>query len=188
MHPASAANVDMALSRLGHYRVTQAQRAALHGEPDGISGSLLLSLGFRESWGQNINNPAETDHGCFQISEVYHHDFLASQPGCKAGEWRVTAGTRAVWNGYCPRFTPALNYALRMLKGSRQYGIETNVPDPVRFAVAAYNAGRGGAASGVRAGDVDKYTTGGDYSRWVLDCRSKVNAWLGDHPNWKVSA
>ena len=34
---------------------------------------------------------------------------------------------------------------------------------------------------------VDKYTTGGDYSAWVIRHRSLVQRWLNDHPNWKPS-
>lgn len=183
----SAGTVDVCLTRLGHYRVQAAQKVALEGEPDGISGALLLSLGLRESGLRNINNPAETDHGCFQISELYHPDFLQAQPGCPAGSWRVAAGHRAIENGYCPRYTPALSYANRMLRVNRGVGIARKAPDPVRFSVAAYNAGVGGALAGLEHGDVDKFTTGGDYSAWVLAARSKVNAWLGEHPNWKVT-
>ena len=51
--------------------------------------------------------------------------------------------------------------------------------------MAAYNAGMGGALNGWRAGDVDRFTTGGDYSAWVLRHRLAVQHWLDAHPRWK---
>lgn len=178
--------VDSALKRLGRYRVMAAQEIAAEGAPDEFSGATVLSVGLRESVLQNINNPAETDHGCFQITELFHAEWLASQPGCKAGTWRVEAGHTALEDGYCPRYTPACVYALDLLKFNAAYA-KAKVPsaDPLRFALAAYNAGIGGALRGHREGDVDKYTTGGDYSAWCVRHRTKVNSFLTRHPDWR---
>src|SRR4051812_6659107 len=89
----SEAKVLERLERLGNYRVEMAQMVAFEGDPDEISGALLLALGLRESGLANINNPAETDHGCFQISELYHVAFLKTQPGCPVGTWKIPAGS-----------------------------------------------------------------------------------------------
>jgi hypothetical protein len=182
--------VSDALRRLGHYRVITAQTVALDGDPDDISGALLLALGLRESLLQNINNSAETDHGCFQISELYHLAFLRSEPGCPAGTWKPRAGHTADETGYCPRYTPALMYAERMLISARAYAASKGIPKSQRvpFAVAAYNAGVGGATRGYSAGDVDRYTTGRDYSAWVIRHKVKIHRWLTnpDHRNWLV--
>lgn len=179
--------VGRVLKRLGHYRVVAAQEAANEGPSDGISGALLLALGLRESGLQNINNAAETDHGCFQISELFHLDWLSKQPGCEAGTWVAVSGHNAADTGYCPRYTPALTYALGMLKDAVAFGRSKGVKeaDLVRFAVASYNGGLGGALSGYKAGDVDKYTTGGDYSAWTLRNRLPVQHWLDHNPTWK---
>jgi hypothetical protein len=189
--------VGAALKGLGTYRVIAAQEIALEGSADLISGALLLSLGLRETNLRNVENPTQTDKGVVQINKVYHGDWLSDQPGCKAGdltktptdEWRVAPGGHSAFEpGYVPRFTPAVIYAHDMLKD----GVAA-APDGlsdvqlIRFALAAYNAGLGGARKGLNAGDVDKYTTGGDYSRWVIRHRSKVHGWLHDHPNWKPS-
>lgn len=180
--------VGIALTKLGHYRVTAAQYVALEGPPDGISGSLLLALGLRESLLQNINNKAQTDKGTFQITERYHSAFLKDQPGCLEHTWVSVPGHSAMEDGYCPRYTPALNYALEMLQDHRNYAINLGITDEkaVRFAVAAYNAGIGGALAGYDAGNIDLKTTGGDYSAWVLEHRTLINRWLKDHPNWKI--
>jgi hypothetical protein len=77
--------VLQALKGLGNYRVEMAQVAALEGEPDEISGALLLSLGLRESGLQNINNEAGTDRGCFQISDLYHGERSHPEDSCRHG-------------------------------------------------------------------------------------------------------
>jgi hypothetical protein len=181
--------VSDCLKRLGQYRVQAADELGAEAD-DGISGALLLSLGLRESGLRNINNAANTDHGVFQISEVYHGTWLKGQPGCPVGYWRAQAGHTAVEDGYAPRYTPALNYALEILHDAQDYARAKGVPEGerVRFAVAAYNAGVGGALAGYRAGDVDRYTTGHDYSAWVLKHRSLVQKFLREHPNWKADA
>ena len=91
-------------------------------------------------------------------------------------------------DGFCPRFTPALNYALQMLKDNRAYALRNGIPEgkAVLFAVSAYNCGQGGAMDGWRqAGDPDLKTTGQDYGAWCMKARSTVHHWLEAHPNWK---
>lgn len=187
------AQVGDALKGLDHFRVVAAQAAANEGPSDGIGGHHLLALGLRETgfaWKSgkgNVNNPSDTDHGCFQISELYHLEFLQSQPGCPEGTWRAVEGHTADETGYAPRFTPALSYALDFLQGSLRYAASKGVPEDERvaFAIASYNAGRGGAYQGWKEGDVDKYTTGGDYSAWVIRHSKYIYRWLKDHPNWR---
>lgn len=173
------------LKNLGHYRVMRVQEIA-HEENDNITGVLLLCLGLRETGLRNINNPAKTDKGWLQISDVYHHDWLYKQPGCAVGTWTPVAGRRASEPNYCPRFTSATRYAIDLLQEGIGYAASRSLPKDrqVRFAIASYNAGIGGAMNGYRAGDVDKYTTGGNYSSWVLDKKPQVSAWLKAHPNW----
>lgn len=185
----SQSTVDQALARLGNYRVMAAQALAIEDARDQFDGALLLALGLRETGLRNINNPAETDHGVVQISELYHSAFLLSEPGCKAGTWTVAEGHSAVEDGYCPRYTPAIQYALKMLRSDYRYAVAKGVPAStrVRFAIAAYNAGIGGATKGLARGDVDHYTTGGDYAAWVLRHRSKIDVFLNNHSNWRVS-
>jgi hypothetical protein len=182
--------VLQALKGLGNYRVEMAQVAALEGEPDEISGALLLSLGLRESGLQNINNEAGTDRGCFQISDLYHARWLGDQPGCPVGSWVSEKGRTALDAGYCPRYTSALVYALGLLQSHRENAHILRIPADMalRYALAAYNCGAGGALRGYQEGDVDKYTTGRDYSAWVLANRTVVNKVLHrDLRNWVVS-
>jgi hypothetical protein len=181
------ATVDRALRDLGNYRVLSAQHIAAEGPPDEFSGALLLSLGLRESLLKNVNSPSGTDRGWAQINDHWHAEFLRSEPGCPVGSWQAQTGKTAIEKGYCPRFTPACLYALDVLKDganvARDHGVEKD--QVIRFALAAYNAGTGGALKGFREGDFDKYTTGGDYGEWVLAHRRKVLVFLKEHPNWK---
>jgi hypothetical protein len=185
----TANHVATRLKALGKYRVMTAQAVASEGPPDGIDGAHMLALGLRESDLNNINNREQTDKGCFQITELYHAAFLKSEPGCPEKTWVAAPGHTAFEDGYCPRYTPAVVYALGMLKNARKWGMARGVKtnDSVGFAIAAYNAGAGGAIRGYNEGDVDKYTTGGDYSAWVLYHRDVVNKWLNAHPSWKPS-
>lgn len=183
----SQRQVDDALKALGNYRVRAAQAVALEGPADAFSGALLLSFGLRETGLRNVNGPADVDHGCMQVSELFHAAWLSSQPGCPVGSWVAVSGHTAVEDGYAPRYTPAVIYALQILKENWAFAVAKGVDEGsrLRFAVAAYNAGVGGALRGYREGDVDRYTTLQDYSSWVIEHRSKINHFLNDHPSWR---
>jgi hypothetical protein len=187
VNPFTQTQVDSALKALGAYRVRVAQEIALEGPADALSGALLLALGLRETGLRNVNNLARTDHGCFQISELYHGSWLASQPGCREGEWVAQAGRTAIEDNYCPRYTPGCQYALQILKDNYTYAVVKGVDADQRlaFSVAAYNAGVGGAMKGYREARIDAYTSLGDYSAWVLNARSQINRFLADHPSWR---
>lgn len=179
--------VGRALANLGNYRVRVAQSYANAEPADWITGELLLCLGLRESWLKNINNPAGTDKGCFQITELYWQGWLLEQVGCPVGEWQPDFQHTAADDDYCPRFTPALRKAVEILHSGYAYAKAKGVPeaDRVRVAIAAYNAGGHGAVTGYREGDVDAHTTSGEYSEWVLTQVPKVVKWLDAHPRWR---
>ncbi len=210
MNELTTTQVGDALRRLGHYRVVRAQEAALEGPSDGISGALLIALTLRETGGRNIEGGAkwdatnqrwvaldpetewrEMDVGCFQISRRFHIAELRRMPGVKAGTWGpVVDWHTAAEGGYCPQFEESLRYVIREMREAQAYGDDQGVPDKLlpRFAVAAHNGGWGGAINGWEAGDLDRFTTGGDYSAWVLAHRTKVNSVLNSarYANWKV--
>lgn len=201
-------DVATALARLGKYRVRRAQTVALQGQPDGISGALVLAMGLRETWGRNIEGgakrvgtvyvaldpkkPSEArlmDVSWLQISRVYHFDALSRMLAVKAGTWDEAApGHSPAEGGYVPRFEEALQFTLSEMHEAMAFAEDNGIPekDWPRFAIAAHNAGRSDALKGYRAGDVDLFTAGGDYSVWVLRARSQVNAWLGEHRKWLV--
>lgn len=181
--------VETSLKNLGKYRVYKTQTVAAEGENDGIYGVHLLALGLRETGLRNINNAAGTDRGCFQISDRWHPEWLKAHAGCPVGTWWPEEGKTAYDKGYCPRFSDAVRYAVRLLQDGLEYASDMGVPekDWVRFALASYNCGLGGARAGWREGNVDKYTTGGDYSKWVLLKVPEIRDWLKAHPNWRYT-
>lgn len=193
--------VAQSLANLGRYRVMRVQTVANQGMPDGISGSTILALGLRETNLKNIeggvklvdgrwvkqDEPLKKDVGFVQINRGIHLDDLRLMPGVKSGTWGPVIGNRtAADDGYVMRFEDALRWTIENLHDSIALAEDKFVNDPVRFAIAAHNAGQGGAMRGYKEGDYDKYTTHGDYSAWVLRHRTLINRWLGGHPNWRV--
>jgi hypothetical protein len=194
--------VANALANLGNYRVKRVQEVASQGWNDGISGSTLLALGLRETALTNIQgglikdadgkwipqpDPNKMDVGVFQISRIFHMVALKAMPGVKNGTWGpVVEGKTAGDGGFVPRFEESLQYTVQGLRDAQAYAEDHGVKaaDLPRFSVAAHNAGWGGALRGYREGNVDKYTTGGDYSGWVFRHRTLINQWLKAHPNW----
>lgn len=196
--------VGQALKRFGHYRTTRTQRVAAQGEPDGISGATVIALGLRETHLQNINGgavwsneenrwveapPEHQDAGVFQISRDWQAYDLKRMPGVEENTWSpVIDGITAFTPGFVPRFEEALQFTMQGISEALAYAEDHAVQaiHRPRFAVAAHNAGKGGALRGYREGDVDRYTALGNYSAWVFRHRTLINRWLNDHPNWKV--
>lgn len=163
----------------------------------------MLALGLRETGLQNVNggaillngewvlpDPQHRDDGVFQISRDHHPLFLKRMVAVEEGTWGpVIDGFTAYSAGYCPRFEDSLQFTVTMMHEAQAYADDHGVPqlELGRFAVAAHNAGVWGAIKGWREGDVDKYTTYGDYSEWVMFHRTAINLWLKDHPGWRVT-
>lgn len=202
MNDLTETQVYHALASLGNYRVRRVQTVCNEGKPDGISGSLFLALGLRETFLQNIeggakldkatgkwvaqDNPELMDVGVFQISRKYHIHDLALMLGVPNGTWGpVTSTKTAADSGFVPRFEESLQFTLREFHENMAL-LENPVPARhlVQVAVAAHNAGVEGARKGYTMGDIDINTAGGDYSEWVLRHRTMVNHWLGQHPSW----
>lgn len=173
------------LKRLTRWRTERVGELAAEAE-DGISGDLVLAIGSRESSMRNIVGGGYfdsagrfvvtgEDRGWLQINAVFHRAFLEGVPGCVSGSWRETL-TSALPAGRVPGLTRSTRYAILLLRQNIVTVTAAGVPaaDAVRVAVAAYNGGTSGALRGWREGNPDRYTTGGDYSRDVLDRRAKV--------------
>ena len=199
--------IHRALKTVGTYRVGACLLAAGEGPPDGIAGWHLLVTGLREAWLANINGDERKStgefraHGTFQINEDFHGPWLASEPGCpirivngkQVGSWHAVEGHTADEEGYAPRFTPAMNYALRILKGHKALAERMGVPkkDSLQVAFNGYNRGIYGAIGqynrAIDSGDrklIDAGTTGHDYGTWCVKVARQVKAWLAEHPNW----
>jgi hypothetical protein len=178
--------VEAAIRRLGHYRAVRAQELA---EQDGIPGSYLLALGLRETGLKNIRGGGTLAGNTWTpaTAPINQDDALHMMPAVKAGTWGpVVKGKNAADPGFVPRYTDSLRFTLAHMQAAMTYGAENGVRerDLLRFAVAAHNAGAGGALKGYKEGNVDKYTTHGDYSAWVLQARGRVVQFLNNNPDW----
>lgn len=163
-----------ALDRFTDFRIERVQEIAKDASKV-IHAPVLLAVGLRETWLQNIVSYNGDDRGVWQISAVYHSEFLKDTQGCRSGTW-----TPVYADAYAPGRVPTLNAgcreAIRILESGYDYGEHGGVAkdDLTRFAVASYNAGVGGAMEGYKDGDVDKNTTGGNYSEDVMERRELV--------------
>lgn len=197
--------VNQAILNFGKYRTLKAQTEA-NSDGDGVGGGHLIAIGLRETGLRNIRggvvwNEAEKkwikqpdyhqqDVGWLQISQKYHEAALKLMPGVREGTWApLLDGKTAADPGCCPRFTDALRYTIDEMHEAIAYADDhgVNEEDLPRFAIAAHNAGIGGALSGYKRGNVDMYTTGKDYSAWVLYHTKLVRVFLKEHPSYKVS-
>lgn len=184
----SVSGLRYELKRFDRWRVERIGAIGAEGPADAISGDLLLAEGSRETNLRNIvgggffNNLGNfivtgVDRGLFQLNEVYQAGFLASVPGCDSGSY-VERHASALPRGLVPGLTNAARYVVKLLR-DRLAAVQAALPrappeDVLRVAVAAYNAGTYGAIQGYLAGNPDRFTTGGDYSRDVLDRRAKI--------------
>jgi hypothetical protein len=137
-------------------------------------------------------DPAKQDVGIFQISRRWHMGALRLMPAVRSGTWGpVIDKATAADAGMVPRFEDSLRYTLSLLHDhmaqAEDMGV-TELDKQVEVAIAAHNAGMGGAMKGYREGNVEKYTTQGDYVSWVKHHRTMVNRALGTERfrNWRV--
>jgi len=154
------------LDAFGEHRVEIVTELAHDGEPDGIGPALLLAMGSREAFLRNIVGDAGHGRGWLRIDDRFHRDFLSSHRGCVSGSWTATKPS-ALPRGLVPSLTAATRYAIELLHDNMRFASNNGVPESqvLRFAIAAYNAGPGGALTGRRAGNVDQETAGNDYSK-----------------------
>ena len=122
-----------------------------------LPAGLLIAIASRETDMNDIVGDNGHGRGLFQIDDRAHGDWL-SQHGAKG------AGTK-------PPVADAAAFAAALLESNRSFGQKNGIApkDLLKFACSAYNAGAGGALSGVQSGDSDARTTGGDYGRDVLE-------------------
>lgn len=163
------------LQALGSRRIDMVSDLAHEGENDGIGAPLLLALGSRETNMKNIAGDGGHGRGWLQIDDRFHHGFLKTHRGCDSGSFTPKHPSAAP-QGRVPTLTASTIYAIGLLRSNMRFARGNGVPEAsvVRFAVAAYNAGAGGALQGFREGDVDLHTTGRDYAKDVLARKAAI--------------
>jgi hypothetical protein len=176
------AQLEDELDRFGHERIRIVAELVHQGPPDGVGTALVLAIGSRETNLANIVGDGGHGRGWLQIDDRFHAAWLKEHAGCKDGTWHAKFAS-ALAPGRVPTLTAATLQAIDMLHSNAAFGASRKVPPAqrTRFAVAAYNAGAGGAIQGFTKGDVDANTTHHDYSSDVLARREAVARYLQRH-------
>jgi hypothetical protein len=178
----TTAQLEEELDRFGPERIRIVAELVHQGPPDGIGTALVLAMGSRETNIANIVGDGGHGRGWLQIDDRFHAPWLQTHAGCKDGTWNAKFAS-ALPTGRVPTLTASVLKAIELLHGNVAFASAHNVPsgERVRFAVAAYNAGAGGAISGFQGGNVDAKTAHGDYSADVLSRRDAVADYLKRH-------
>lgn len=165
-------SVQADLLRFGARRYFEVEEAIAPFRVKDIGERLLVALGTRETNLTNVvSHSGGRDRGVFQINVDYHRAALERLPGCPSGAWTPEPGRNAAEDGYVPTLHDGAVVAYMILVNGHKYALNTlglRGGAAIRFALAAYNAGVGGAQSGQQQGDPDKFTTGSNYSSDVL--------------------
>lgn len=132
---------------------------------------ILLAVASQETDMNDVVGDGGHGRGLFQIDDRSHADFLG----------RV--GAAGV--GRKPPIPQAADHAGSLLASNISFGASKGVAASgrLKFGLAAYNAGAGGALRGLEEhGDPDARTTGGDYGASVLARFAMVQSLLGSAP------
>ncbi len=87
------------LRNFGEKRYAFTDAVAREGHADGIGGTLMVSIGIRETNLLNIEGDYGNGKGWMQIDKRYHSSWLSSRAGCASGTWNFTKGRRALEAG-----------------------------------------------------------------------------------------
>ena len=178
----TAQQLEAQLDAFGRHRMEIVAELAHEGPPDRIGPALLLAMGSRETDLRNIVGDSGHGRGWLQIDDRFHHLWLSKHRGCQSGSFK-TKFTSALPKGRVPSLTASTLFAVEMLRSNMQFALQHGVSKPkaLRFALAAYNAGAGGALKGFQAGKIDLQTAHKDYSADVLERKAVVARFLKRH-------
>ena len=133
----------------------------------GLPRGLLLAVASRETHCRNVAGDGGHGRGVFQIDDRFHGDWLRRHGAAKPGE--------------VPSVEDGADYAAQLLSGNLAYGRSKGLSGRplLKFAVAAYNAGAGGAWKAVQqTGDPDSGTANHNYGADVLDRLRLLEGWI----------
>ncbi len=169
-------DLEGSIQRFGERRRAVLRKALAGLDARHVHLPLALAIGSRETNLQNIVGDAGHGRGVFQQDDRFQQVFLRSTPGCIDGTYQVVFPS-ALESGRVPTLTAGLLRMTEIIVSNFNFATSHGVPKGhrLRFAVAAYNAGPGGALSGFQQhGDADRFTAGGDYSADVFARRDAI--------------
>jgi hypothetical protein len=167
--------LEAQVERFGRHRRDAIGKAlAAIGTPH-VSRRLALAIGSRETNLQNIVGDGGHGRGVFQQDDRFQREFLVRARGCPSGSYRARFSS-ALPAGRVPTLSAGTQRMAEIIESNVAFAIRSGIPKGrrLRFAVAAYNAGAGGALKGWHeAHDVDRHTAGHNYShdvfqRWAV--------------------
>lgn len=175
----TAQQLEDQLEAFGRAKIEIVAELAHEGPADGIGPALMLALGSRETDLRNIVGDGGHGRGWLQIDDRFHHMWLSNHRGCESGSFKAKFAS-ALPIGRVPTLTASTMFATALLRANAQFAQQHGVPkeQSMRFAIAAYNAGPGGALKGFKAGNVDGETAHRDYSKDVLERKAVVARFL----------
>lgn len=162
---AELARQDGRLSTLARAAIARAARPHPH-----VDVALLKAVMSRETDMRNIVGDGGHGRGGWQIDDRWHGAWLEQVRGCRSGS-SIPVYRSARPAGRVPTISVGARKAAAILEANVEAAIRAGIPDGHRMdvAVAAYNAGMGGALRGWKTDrNPDRFTTGADYSRDVL--------------------
>jgi peptidoglycan hydrolase-like protein with peptidoglycan-binding domain len=168
MRPFTKAQLTAELARARANKWDKAMAAAEKDKT--LPSGILFAIVSQETDTNDVVGDGGHGRGLFQIDDRSHGDFLKKNGAAGAG-------------GRPPVAAAAL-YAAALLRGNFDFGVDNGVKKDLqtKFMLSAYNAGAGGALAGLREGDSDKRTTGGDYAKSVLARYAVFQELLGTAP------
>jgi hypothetical protein len=166
----TSSDLEHQLGRFGAGRVAVMRKALAALSSPHVSTALALAIGSRETGLMNIVGDQGHGRGVFQQDDRFQGDFLSSTRGCRSGTY-VASFPSALPKGRVPTLSAGCRRMVEIIEANVAQAIRSGVPrgHRLQLAVAAYNAGFGGAMAGWNARrDPDARTAGGDYSHDVL--------------------
>ena len=164
-------DLERELTRFGPARVAVLHKTLRAVQAPHVSPVLVLAIGSRESGLRNIVGEDGHGRGVFQQDDRFQGAFLNSTRGCRPGTY-VPAFASALPKGRVPTLAAGCRHLVETLEANVVLAIRWGIPNGhrLRFALAAYSAGPGGAMIGWRDHhDADRRTAGGDYSEDVME-------------------
>jgi hypothetical protein len=167
----TSADLEHQLNRFGSARVAVVDKTLLAVQAPHVSPALVLAVGSRESTLRNVVAGDGHGRGVFQHDDRFQQAFLNTTRGCRHGSY-VAAFTSSLPKGRVPTLAAGCRQTVETIEANVALAIRWGIPNGhrLRFALAAYSAGPGGAMLGWRDHhDADRRTPGGDYSEDVME-------------------
>jgi hypothetical protein len=168
---ATTIDLDHQLSRFGPARIAVLHKTLRAIQAPHVSPVLVLAVGSRESGLRNIVGADGHGRGVFQQDDRFQQASLNNTRGCRQGSY-VPAFASALPKGRVPTLAAGCRRLVETIEANVALAIRWGIPNGhrLRFALAAYSAGPGGAMIGWRDHhDADRRTEGGDYSEDIME-------------------